>query len=86
MLRRIERYLILTRLTCQLASPQAECHRIRYRAGFKAFQTADAFGAADIFRDTRNINRAVRFTAVAMCAAITIDDHPQGGNLIEHNE
>ena len=86
LLRRLERYLIPKRLTCKPASTQAECHRIRNRAGFKAFQTADALSAADIFRDAGNINRAFRFTTIAMRAAISIDDHSQGGNLIEHNE
>ena len=86
MLRGFDRTLIPTRLTCKPASSQSECHRIRHGAGFKAFQPADALGAADIFRDTGDINRAFRFTTIAMRAAITIDDHLQGGYLIENNE
>lgn len=46
------------------ALPQSERHRIAHRASFQAFQTADALGAADIFRDPGNINETFRFTAV----------------------
>ena len=68
------------------ALSQSECHRIAYRAGFQAFQTADALGAADVFRDPGNINRAFRFTAAAIRAAITVDNHPQRGDFVKYDQ
>ncbi|MEE8121610.1 MAG: hypothetical protein V3T55_08785, partial [Anaerolineales bacterium] len=69
-----------------IRSSQPEGHRIAHRADFQAFQAADALGAADIFRDPGNINRAFRFTAAAIRAVITIDNHSQRGDFVEHDQ
>jgi len=80
------RTFIQTGMVSKPAAPHSECHSIRYYAGFKAFQTSNALSATNIFRDAGNTNRAFCLATIAMRAAITIDNHPQGGNLIEYNE